>query len=45
MFKDQIMFKDKYPSIFSHQIGAIVFIFFQIYSPVLVADYLVMQRV
>ena len=36
------MFKDKYPSIF---LGAIVYIFLQIYSPVLVADYLVMQRV
>ena len=39
------MFKDKFPSIFSHQMGAIEYIFLQIYSPVLVADYLVMQRV
>ena len=44
-FKEQIMFEGKYPSIFSHQMGAIVFIFLQIYSPVLVVDYSVMQRV
>ena len=29
-FKEPIMFKDKYRSIFSHQMGAIVFIFLEI---------------
>ena len=31
-YEDQIMFKDKYPSIFSPQMEAIVFITLQIFS-------------
>ena len=32
-YKDQIMSKEKYPSIFSPQMEAIVFIILQVFSP------------